>query len=141
MSHPKSEISGTAADQQSIFSFTYRSIPFRVRLHPDSETTNGTLEATLGLIPYTGDGAALRSNMLAVIDELRRMPDCNIQVGADHAINLSVSLPAQEAPSPAGILADAIGKLATVKSWLDIVLSLQPPHLRRAAQAQSRAAV
>jgi hypothetical protein len=138
LSHPNTDTAGHG--EEPIFRFSYRSIPFDVRLHPGSDKCLSTLEGTLGVVPFTVDGTERRKGMRTVVAKLCRMPGFRIDIGTDHTINLSVALPAQGAPSPADILAAAIKTLATAKDCLDLILSLQPSHMRPAAERRFRTA-
>ena len=85
----------------------------------------------IGILPYTGDGDSLRRNMLTLISNARHATEYGIDVGRDHRINLSVSLPVDGSSSADAILAAAMERLAAAKQFLDMVVSLQPPHLRK----------
>jgi hypothetical protein len=134
---PKTAPAGEHGDERPIFQFSYRSLPFRVHLRGTDTGTVGMLEAMIGVMPYTVDGDSLRRNMLNLISNVRRSTDCGIDVRRDHTINISVALPVDGASSADAILAAAIEKLAAAKKLLDLVLSLQPPHLRKLTSGAS----
>ena len=138
MSHQLPATAGTDDGVPPVFSFSYRSIPFRVRLRETDAGVVGVLEAVIGIVPFTVDGDSLRSNMLAVIDKARRSAGYGIDVGANHAISLSVALPVDDMTPADKILAAAMEQLAGAKTFLDLVLLLQPPHLRKITGALSR---
>jgi len=137
VSHPNTDPAGAESGLHPIFCFTYRSIPFRVLPSSDAESGDGSLEAVLGIVPFTVDGEDLRSNTLAIIDEAGQVPGFQIEIGANHAINLSVALPTDGVSSADTILAAAIEKLAHAKKLLDVVLSYQPSYWRPPAPRQS----
>ena len=122
---------GLCGDERPIFQFSYRSMPFQVHLRSTEAGTIGMLEAMIGILPYTGDGDSLRRNMLALIGDARRATEYGIDIGRDHRINLSVALPVDGSSSADAILAAAMERLAAAKKFLDMVVSLQPPHLRK----------
>jgi hypothetical protein len=128
---------GVRGEERPIFRFSYRSVPFRVHLRGTDNGTTGMLEAMIGVMPYTVDGASLRRNMLTLIGNVQRSADYAIAVGRDHSINLSVPLPVDGTSTADAILAAAIERLAAAKAFLDLVLSLQPPHLRRITSGAS----
>ena len=98
------------------------------------------LQADMGILPFTGDGPSLRSKMLAVLGQARRMPGYRVRLAPDHGIGLSVALAVDDGAPPATILAAAIGQVAEAKPRFDVVLSLLPKHLRhRKGRTQSAA--
>ena len=131
LSDRQMDASVTDGGERPIFRFSYRSMPFRVHLRGTDSGAVGSLEALIGVMPYTLDGDSLRSNMLTLLNKVRRSPGYGISVAPDHAIHLSVALPVDEKSSAEAILAAAIERLAGAKPLLDTVLSLQPPHLRK----------
>lgn len=131
MRDPQTAAADVQGDERPIFQFSYRSVPFQVHLRGTETGTVGMLEAMLGIMPYTGDGDSLRRNMLTLIGKVRSATDYGIAVGRDHTINLSVALPVDGTSSADAILAAAMEQLAAAKQFVDLVLSLQPPHLRR----------
>jgi hypothetical protein len=137
VSHANSDPAEARDGLHPIFSFTYKSIPFRVLPSSGATSPDGSLEAVLGILPFTVDGEDLRSNTLAIIDEASRIPGLHIEIGTNHAINLSVALPIGGASSADTILATAIEKLAHAKRFLDVVLSYQPSHWRPPAPSRS----
>lgn len=138
MSHQATDAAGAFDAQRPIFSFSYRSIPFRVHVRADGDDMAGMLKAVIGVVPFTVDGNALRRNMLAVLRKARETDGYEIAVGADHAISLSVILPVDSGSPPDAILAAALERLAAAKAFLDLVQLLQPPHLRNATPALSQ---
>jgi len=142
LSHPKTKTARPADDNRPIFRFSYRSIPFRVHLRGRDANmgTAGILEAVVGVVPFTVDGDSRRRNTLAAIGEARRVAGYNIKIGADHAIRLSVPLPVDHGSPADAILAAAMTRLAGAKPFLDLVLMLQPPHLRRITETRARTA-
>lgn len=131
MRDPRTAPAGEHGDDHPVFRFCYRSVPFRVHLRGTETGTVGMLEAMIGIMPYTGDGDSLRRNMLTLIGNARRAAGYEIDVGRDHSINLSVALPVDGTSSADVVLAAAMEQLAAAKKFLDLVFSLQPPHLRR----------
>jgi hypothetical protein len=126
MRYPTAAAAAPADGSPALFQFTYRAIPCRVVAHG----TAVTLQADMGILPFTGDGPSLRSTTLAVLDRARRMPGYGIRRKPNHGIELTVALAVDRASPPASILADALGKLAEAKPLIDAVLSLLPAHLR-----------
>ncbi len=131
MSDPSTAAAGVHDEERPIFRFSYRSVPFRVHLRGTDTGTAGMLEAMIGVMPFTVDGDSRRRNMLTLIGNARQAPGYGIAVGRDHSINLSVALPVDGTSSADAILAAAVEQLAAAKAFLDLVMSLQPPHLRR----------
>jgi hypothetical protein len=137
LSDPRTTAAGVHGEERPIFQFSYRSVPFRVHLRETDTGTTGMLEAMIGVMPFTVDGDSLRRNMLTLIGNMQRTADFGIAVGRDHSINLSVALPVDGTSSADAILAAAIKQLAATKAFLDLALSLQPPHLRRITSGAS----
>jgi len=137
LSDPRTTAAGMHGEERPIFQFSYRSVPFRVHLRGTGAGTTGMLEAMIGVMPYTVDGDSLRRNMLTLIGKAQRSAGYGIALGRDHSINLSVALPVDRMSSADAILAAAIEQLAAAKGFLDLVLSLQPPHLRRITSGAS----
>jgi hypothetical protein len=131
LSDQQTGATGTGGEERPIFRFSYRSVPFRVHLRGTGPDTTGRLEALIGVMPFTVDGDSLRSNMLALISKARCSDGYGIAVAPNHAIHLSVTLPIDGNSTADAILAAAIERLAGAKPFLDLVLSLQPPHLRK----------
>ena len=130
MPYPTAAAPEQADGSLVLFRFSYRSMPCRVVAGEAAVT----LHAQMGIMPFTGDGPALRSRMLAVLGGARRKPSYGVLLTPDHGVGLTVMLPVDGRAPPASILAAAIGGLAEAKPLLDAVHSLLPTHLRHRPQ-------
>lgn len=145
MSYPQAAATEEADSGVILFRFAYRSIPCRVVMDGTIAVAGApnpavVLRADMGILPFTGDGPSLRSRMLAVLDQARRMPGYGVRLTPGHGIGLSVALAVDDTAPPASILAAAIGRIAEAKPLFDVVLSLLPTHLRhRPGRPQSPA--
>jgi hypothetical protein len=129
MRFPTAATAEPADGDSVLFRFTYRSMPCRVV----AGNAAVTLQADIGIMPFTGDGPSLRSDMLAVLDRVRHMTGYGVRLAPDHGIGLTVALAVGGSEPPASILAAAIGRLTEAKPVLDVALSLLPKHLRHRA--------
>ena len=125
-----------ADDSPVLFRFTYRSMPCRVV----AEETAITLQADMGILPFTGDGPSLRSDLIAVLNHARRTSGYHVRFAPDHRFGLTVALTVGDDAPPASILAAAIAGLAGAKPLIDVVLSLLPKHLRHRMDSSRSAA-
>lgn len=135
MSHQETDAADMAKGPSTLFTFAYRSVPFRIVTHADA---GALLQAEVGTMPYTVDGPSLRHDMLTLLDGARRVAGYEIEIARNHGISLSVALPVEGGVPPESVLAAALEQLACAKLWLDRVLSLLPAHLRKTADERSQ---
>ena len=120
------------------FEFEYRAMPFRVWV--DAETEQGNvahMHGMIGIMPFTGDGASLRQDMLAVMDFANRFLPFELSAPVGKEIALHTRLEMAAAPTPATVLAAAIERLAEAKRVLDLVNALQPARRSQASHDAS----
>lgn len=118
--------------------FEYRAMPFRVWV--DAETEKGQvahMRGTIGIMPFTGDGASLRQDMLAVMDFANRFLPLELSASGGREITLHSRLEVATTLTPAAVLAAAIERLAQAKRVLDLVNALQPAHRSQASEDPS----
>jgi hypothetical protein len=126
MSYSTAAAAEQADGSPVLFQFTYRSMPCRVV----ADETAITLQADMGILPFTGDGPSLRSDLLAVLRHACTRGGYRVRFAPDHRFGLSVALAVDGDAPAASILAAAIAGLAEAKPLIDAALSLLPTHLR-----------
>jgi hypothetical protein len=126
MSYPTAAAAERADGSVVLFRFSYRAAPCRVVARGAAVS----LQADLGILPFTSDGPSLRRSTLSVLERARSRPGYAVRLMPGHRFGLTVALPVEPAAPPASILAAALEQLADAKPLLDAVLLLLPKHLR-----------
>ena len=88
MRYPTAAAPEQADGSPVLFRFSYRDMPCRVVAGEAAVT----LHAHMGIMPFTGDGPALRSRMLAVLGRARHRPGYGVLLAPDHGVGLTVTL-------------------------------------------------
>jgi len=109
------------------FQFIYNGMHFVVRvLGKDARGITLFLEGHLGFVPFSYEGAGLRTQLLEVLQFARKQKKVHINLVAEQRISLTSEILIKGAFNPNTAVSAVATRLATVKPLIDVIRTLQP---------------
>jgi hypothetical protein len=123
------------------FQFVYNGMHFVVRvLSKDARGARLIMEGHLGFVPFSYEGADLRSQLLEVLQLARKQTAAHINLVAEQRISLTAEILVKGPLTPNSAISAVATRIAAVKPLLDVIRALQPYQRDYAAQATDQPA-